>query len=71
MPGVVDSQKYYCPMYSEEVSNNYALKNLEEKDIIGLHEKIKNEAFSRVNISFYLQCSARCAVRLFVRRTHS
>lgn len=39
MPGVEGSKKYYCPMYSEEVSNNYALKNLDEKDIIALYQK--------------------------------
>jgi len=40
MPGIKSSQKYYCPMYSEEVTNNYALKNLDEKDIIGLHKEL-------------------------------
>ncbi len=43
MPGIQDTQKYYCPMYSEEVLNKYALKNLEEKDIIGLHKKLNDE----------------------------
>ena len=43
MPGVDGTQKYYCPMYSEEVSNNYALKNLDEKDIVGLHNSSKGE----------------------------
>ena len=39
MPGVEGSQRYYCPMYSEEVEANYALKNLSEKDILKLYNE--------------------------------
>lgn len=43
MPGVEGTQKYYCPMYSEEISGKYALKNLKEKDIIGLYNNLKTK----------------------------
>lgn len=43
MPGIKGTQKYYCPMYSEEIVGNYALKNLKEKDIAGLHSELKNK----------------------------
>ena len=38
MPGM--EQRYYCPMYSNEQSGEYSLKQVQEKDILGLHREL-------------------------------
>ena len=38
MPG--DTHRYYCPMYSDERNNKYSLKDIAQKDILGLHRAV-------------------------------